>query len=138
MIGTWRRAFWLTGLALAVWLAFSLASCHRKATVESNRGPVSGTVTFDGKPIPAGTITMVSTSDAIFRIMAPLKDGTFSVADTPLGTVSVAVDTEPIAGNSPHQYVKIPPRYSKTETSGLSITIPPGGAKDVKVELKSE
>lgn len=138
MVGILRPLFRITGLALVIWLAFSLSSCHRKAAIESNRGPISGVVTFDGKPIPAGTITMISTSDAIFRITAPLKDGAFVIADAPLGTVSVAVDTEPIAGNSPHQYVKIPQRYSKTETSGLSITIPPGGAKDVRIELKSE
>ena len=105
---------------------------------ENNRGPVSGTVTLDGKPLPGGSITFVLPSDQRYRATALIgRQGGFSVADAPLGKIEVEVETLSYNAMHPQTPLQIPRKYSRRETSGLTIEVGPGSREDVAVELHS-
>jgi hypothetical protein len=123
-----------------LWILIPLViGCQHKPTVESGRTAAGGTVTLDGKPIPAGTVTLVSVKDPLFRVAAAIRQGgVFQVTDAPEGEVRVAVETETIRSIDRKSYVPIPAKYNDTATSGLKATVtrsdPP---PPISIELKS-
>jgi hypothetical protein len=121
-------------LSIAVLL---LGGCGgRGSTREDCRGPVTGTVTIDGKSLAGGSITFVRIDDPRYRLVAPLRpDGTFSVADAPLGRVRVAVETESMRLGVPGAYTPIPEKYGRPDTSGLTATIQQQGGQPILIEL---
>jgi hypothetical protein len=115
-----------------------VAGCHRATPVASDRGPVSGKVTLDDKPLPGGTITFLSPSDARYRATAMIgPHGEFSVADAPLGKVQVTVETLSYSGAKRGNSFPIPPKYAKAETSGLTIEVGPGSREGLAIDLHS-
>jgi len=63
-------------LTVAIILAcFSSASCTHSSTI----APVSGTVTFDGQPLPSGNIVFEPTDDKTQMRQATITDGKFSL-----------------------------------------------------------
>jgi hypothetical protein len=56
------------------------------------KGTVSGTVTLDGQPLPAGNITFIPSKGQ--GAGGTIQDGKYSVADVPAGKVAVTVETE--------------------------------------------
>jgi len=113
--------------------------CSRKLTpVESNRSPISGTVTFDGKPLTGGSITFMSKDDTRYRTTVAIgPEGTFSAADAPQGVLQATVETESLLFSKAPGYVKIPAKYSKPATSGLSVKVEPGQTNTVTFGLQS-
>jgi hypothetical protein len=116
---------------------------------------VSGTVTLDGKPLHAGTITFFDATNSTRS--GEIKDGSFTVRKVATGKVHVAVvaapQPQPAPGggipNAPrHGESKraapgtgapsgaLPARYGNHETSGLEFDIHPAG-RPITVELKS-
>lgn len=79
-----RRFFFLGVFALSVPLA---AGCGGK-------GKVSGTVTLDGQPLPAGTITFVPSTGP--GAAGKIEDGNYSVTGVPVGKVAVTVETDTV------------------------------------------
>jgi hypothetical protein len=72
-------------LALAALpLALALAGCGK------GKGTVSGKVTLDGDPLPAGRILFVGDKG---EASADIKDGQYTANNVPTGNVKVAVDT---------------------------------------------
>jgi hypothetical protein len=106
---------------------------------DSDRGPARGEVTFDGKPLPGGSVTIVAVDDPTRRITAPIRSGgKFQVSDAPLGDVRIAVETGSMQLGMTPLFVSIPSKYSKPEASGLTATInDSSGTEDLKIELKS-
>jgi hypothetical protein len=51
------------------------------------------------------------------------EDGSFFVEDAPIGETRVTIDTESIGPELGSRYVKLPAKYLKPETSGLTITV---------------
>ena len=100
----------------------------------SNRAVAAGTVTYNGAPLPAGTIGFQA-ADGITKTSAMIKGGQFQTDRAPLGELSVTVDTASIQLGNPPAYVPIPERYLDPETSGLKATITESGATDLKFEL---
>lgn len=119
---------------------------------------VSGTVTYKGSALTAGTLTFhSSTSGAATTPIAP--DGSYSLVDLPVGEMTVTVETESAnpkvktetygsgqgkgksmvapapdgAGAPPPkaagQYVKIPDKYSNAKQSDLKVTLVRGKQK---------
>jgi hypothetical protein len=77
------RARWrLSVLALTTLL--SAAGCART-------GIVSGTVTYDGQPLPAGRITFVAADGR--KQSAMIENGVYEVSQVPPGVCKVAVET---------------------------------------------
>lgn len=123
---------------------------------EAKLGPVSGSVTVDGKPVTAGIVTFVA-ADRSNSASAPITpEGTYAIADAPTGEVVISVRTRdaefilgpgagpPVkdpalmgsAGYTPSQkknplYVRTPDRYEDVTKSDLRVTIPKTGGKFV-------
>ena len=135
-------------------LAALLVACTLGCSRDNPRGPVTGKVTLDGRPVTAGRVTFAS-KDLSLSVSAELTpEGTFSIVDAPTGEVVVAIRTKdhatlpmpatkankPAGGGSsdftPNQaknplYVPVPARYEDPVTSGLTTTIPKSGQKFV-------
>ena len=124
---------------------------------------VSGSITYNGKRITAGTIRFHSDATAIYNgTIHP--DGTYSAVDIPSGETVVTIETESVALSQNKQnygagirkegtkmfspapkrpqvkapageYVKIPEKYANPRTSDLIITL--GKGRQTKnLELK--
>ena len=118
------RGLWLLHAALLAALLLPAVGCGRSTRCESNRGPLAGKVMFDEKPLPGGSVTIVSAKDSLYRVTAPIgPQGDFSVGDAPLGEVRVAVETNSMLFNFAAAYVEIPAKYGQPETSGLTATV---------------
>jgi hypothetical protein len=112
------------GVALALVCLFG---CRAKVVTRADRATVSGKVTLAEQPLTGGSISFISTNDAGQRATGILlADGTFAIADVPIGPVRVAVDTEPMRVGAPDRYVKIPAKYANPDTSGFTYEVKPG------------
>ena len=118
-----------------VLVAYALG-CSQKP-VDPNRTTVSGVVTYDGKPLPAGSISFESTEKGI-ATSASINDGAYSTDRAPTGKVAVGVDTASIQYGNPAKFVPIPAKYADSATSGLSIEVTPGLNKNINFDLKRQ
>jgi len=103
-------------------------------------GPVSGQVLYKGKPLPSGAVTFLGPDGLAAN--AEILNGSYKIDRPPLGECKIAVLTVPNAppGGIPNfdpvldtpadgvikprgQYVPIPDRYARPETSGLTFTV---------------
>lgn len=103
--------------------------------VVKDRATAAGTITFDGKPLPAGTIFFLSTNGAADTAVK-IRDGAYFTDRAPVGKNSVIVDTSSIQMGNPAKYVPIPAKYNDTTTSGLSAEIKPGENENVNFSLE--
>ncbi|WP_425617819.1 carboxypeptidase-like regulatory domain-containing protein [Anatilimnocola sp. NA78] len=119
--------------SMLVLLALFICGCSRREVL----GPVSGVVTFDGKPVPGAMVLfqneklgvhMMARADETGRFVVQMANG----AGLPLGEYQVAVSPPiqdhplgPIAAPPPghDDYPNIPKRYRKTTTSKLKLTV---------------
>jgi hypothetical protein len=130
---------WLVSAAMLGTLAILASGCGRNAASDDNRAPLAGKVSFDGKPLPGGSITFVSTEDARYMVTTRIgSQGEFSVANAPQGTVRVMVETEFLLFGNPGAYVKVPERYTRSETSGLTAKVERGQNPPVSFDLRSQ
>lgn len=135
----------------AVWLLPSLMML----TGCGGKGDVSGKVTFDGKPVPAGRVTFLSEVGNKSSFVGTIKDGVYTIVDCPAGPVKISVETFPpraaanpntapagvpqgaMAGfkppenadsfaSPPGQYVQLPPKLADPINSGLTYTVTSG------------
>ncbi len=127
------REHWTWAAAAALlWLS----GCHHQPVVHPDRATVRGAVTFGDQPLPGGSVTFISTADPGQRATGILKsDGTFTIADVPIGPVRVAVDTEPMRFGAPTRFVPIPAKYTRPESSGFSYDVQPGENADALFRL---
>jgi hypothetical protein len=118
---------------------------------KSTTSEVTGKVTYQNNPLPAGQITFYPAKGTP-QSVAIQPDGTYTVTDLEPGEVTVTVSTETLnpekktpdyggrgrGGASPPppdmaggggKYVKIPDKYAKQETSTLKTTISKGKNK---------
>jgi hypothetical protein len=129
-------------------LTVALAGCAPRV------GTVTGTVTFDGEKLQAGTVIFQGGGGSVIKTSPIAEDGTYKIEDFPVGPVLIAVVTRPaplaMAGvdkNLPPpwpgmppddkaprasvlpkvgKYTAIPDRYYKPETSGLGCSVEAG------------
>jgi len=119
----------------------------------SSKGTISGKVTYQGKPLTAGTVTFVPEQGG-GAFMGYIREGQYKVEDVPPGSAKIAVST-PVASNRfigkmqpPPEVLKsavrdmpsadaakqavpeavpIPSRFENPDTSGLTYTVKSGG-----------
>ena len=128
-----RRETTLTAAFLL--LALGLSGCGSSA---EKPYPVSGRVTFQGKPVWAGVIRFSNPQAAVDMTADLRPDGTYEVVRVsgkglPAGTYQVAVlpprRDRPmglIEKSTKHPPVPdIPAKYHQPSTSGLSLTVKP-------------
>jgi hypothetical protein len=70
----------------AGWCALLLAGCS------SSQGTITGKITYQGKPLPAGTVTFVPTQGG-HAVTSEIQDGEYKVTKVPVGLVKIAVTT---------------------------------------------
>ena len=122
---------WCLGV-LAV-LGFALSGCGES---REKPQPVFGKVTFQGKPVSAGTIRFSNPQAAIDMTADLRSDGTYEIvtahgAGLPEGTYQVAITPPridvPLIGPPPKtpECRDIPAKYRQPSTSGLTLTLKP-------------
>jgi len=124
------------GLALA---AVCVGGCGKR----SGWGEMTGKVTFQGKPLPAGRIVFVCQDADKTVISAEIRDGVYYVSKIPAGRATVGITSSEPSGDatpgipSPPPDPKAPPpparsalaipeRYGSPETSGLAYDVAKG------------
>jgi hypothetical protein len=110
--------------------------CGAKPHVDPNRTQVSGSVSFDGQPLKAGSISFDSTESGIGTMVTIREGGVYSTDRVPLGANVVTIETESLQFGSPHLYTKIPATYADPSKSGLKVDIQPGVNENVNFDLK--
>ena len=143
--------------SVAMLLLFTLAGCAGETgPAKEEVVPVSGTLTYQGKPLPYFAITFlpsdgrraaVGTTDELGNFTMGTNDlgdgvppGTNKVAvtfagppsDAPPGQESVIDDP----AQMPKPAVAIPKKYHNPETSGLTVEVPPDGLVGYALELE--
>jgi hypothetical protein len=113
-----------------------LTGCGGSTQKDESRTQVSGVVTFDGKPLPAGTLTFKSKTSPIAAQVAIRAEGKYSTDRVPLGMNQVSVETESLQTGSPSFYTPIPAKYTEYTTSGFEVEIKPGVNENVNFDLK--
>ncbi len=109
--------------------------------------PVSGRVTFQGKPVAAGMIRFSDPQAGIDMLARIGGDGGYDVVmdrgrGLPAGSYQVAVmpplapvQIGPIKSHQPRQFLDIPAKYRRPSSSGLTFTVQPGlGNFDVDMQ----
>ncbi|HTU17057.1 MAG TPA: hypothetical protein VMG10_03280 [Gemmataceae bacterium] len=124
-------------LALEVILLAALAT----TACGKGEGKVSGVVTYQGKPVSAGTVLFVG--DDKMPARGPIhSDGSYQVNHVPTGNVKIAVLVPP---PSPAPYTKdpqrpppsvaIPPKYMNADTSEMTYKVSSGSqTHDLKLK----
>lgn len=130
------RSRWLCFLG-GMLLAAMLLGCRLRT------GEISGKVTYQGKPLPSGRISLFCEGGEKPVLSQMVSDGAYAFSQVPIGKAQVTVITfqsrhDPIPGEpevkSPPPpdipaapasgpYVPIPARYRMPDTSGLAVTI---------------
>ena len=109
-----------------------------------NEGAVSGTVMYQGKPLPMGTVSFLDSSNQ-WLASAPINKGKYEIrGKVPVGPIKITVTTpgsSKAGGRPPNvraknklgepfpQVIPIPAKYSSADSSGLTYTVKPGENK---------
>ena len=128
------------GVVLSL-LLVGVSGCAEK------KGDVSGLVSFNGSPLPAGKITFICEGGDKPVLIADIRDGKYEIKGIPVGTVKITVathkpskagerppglgptqrpDSEETPPAQPEKYVAIPQRYGNVDGSNLTYDVKPG------------
>lgn len=134
----------MKGTTLCIWIGWTTfglllaAGCGQKGPATY---PVSGTVTFDGQPIPEGRISFIPEGGKAAPDSVPIQNGQFQLrvkagrhrveitADRPTGKI------DPVMGMAPRECY-IPACYNSQ--SILTAEVKPDGPNQFPFELKSQ
>jgi hypothetical protein len=131
-----RSLRFVTRLALSVGL-LSMVACSYSAPKYENRAEVTGTVTYQGKLLLGGSVTMASKDNPSMMGVSPIReDGTFAFGDAPLGAVVISVSTDAVKVGNPSKYTEIPAKYGDAATSGLTAEIKADGNGPLDLKLE--
>ena len=137
-----RIRYWA---ALTALIAGAISSgCSRPP--ENPSGKVSGTITFQGKPITQGTVLFELKGGGAGGAAALDLEGKFSLVDAlPVGSYVIAVApplpnpddvAKPGFGSAPVVKTEIPQKYRSPTTSDLSTEIKEGENPPLTLDLK--
>jgi hypothetical protein len=130
-------------LALAVVVAFS--GCGSSDPYAVKTVSAAGTVTYQGKPVPKGTILFQPVDENGRPASGTIEDGKFTLSTYSEGDGAVpgkhmvaVVATEEVKTRDGDTSVKylIPEQYASAETSGVEVEVPSGGSSDLQVAFK--
>lgn len=121
---------------LALVLISTILGCGPNQPDDPNRSTISGAVTLNGKPLPAGTITFKAAEGYIATTVSINEGGRYSTTRAPIGANGVSIDTESLRFGYPAGYVPIPAKYADPSTSGFKVDVKAGENENVNFELK--
>ncbi len=130
-------------LSFAALLVLGVVGCG------GGKADVTGKVTLNNQPIPWGRITFVSEAGNKPAISSPIRNGTFTIKDCPVGKAKISIESwearapnrnvpESMKGFKPPEgvdepppevigkYVPIASRYTSPDTSGLEYQVKRG------------
>ncbi len=113
-------------------------------------GEVSGTVSYQGKLLPSGTVTFFNQDNQIVGASS-INAGKYTIRKVPAGPVKITVITLPASEKGtvekskvapppkgmpvPPESIAIPSKYGNPEQSGLTYEVR-SGPQDYSIELK--
>lgn len=95
---------------------------EKKPEADAGAGSVTGKVTYKGKPLPGGTVTLTG-KDGKAVSGAIVEDGSYTVRAVKPGTYTMTVDTSAAKGKA---FVAIPEKYKEADKSGLTVEVKEG------------
>jgi len=112
-------------LLFSVIALMATIGCGPNRAARPDRAIVTGTVTYQGKPVPGGIITFTGangdTEGGMLR-----ENGAFYVENAPVGENKVTVDPEQIKPELGSRYVKLPEKYLNPDTTDLTFKVEAG------------
>jgi hypothetical protein len=138
---------------LTAWIG-GLTGCGSRGGNLPRTVPAEGVVTLDGKPVEGAQVVLVPAGEAVtgaygvtdargrFSLRAfEQKEGAIpgDYLVQVSKTIEVRLKGPPVDGGDPVRFEHgVPARYTNAQTSGLKVTIPDTGKKDIQLELKSK
>jgi hypothetical protein len=111
--------------------------CNRAPKTRPGWANVSGTVTYEGKPLPGGEVMWCTVKDGISIARGgPIREGGTFALDTPTGPATIAIQVADLKKAQPGRYVEIPAKYADAQKSGLTYEAKEGDNKHVTFDLK--
>ena len=111
-------------LGVSLFLALSAVGCGGRGGLAE----VSGTVTFHGQKLNTGTVTFQSAEKPYATSGQIQPDGTYKIADAPVGPVKIGVKTLNFAAMNARPGMKAAGANVPQETKPPEGMAPPGGA----------
>lgn len=125
----------LGAVLLASALSAAIVGCSKHEQTLKDRAIISGVVIYDGKPLPAGTITFQA-ADGTTTTAVPIREGgKYSTPRAPLGKNAVSISTISVQYGNPAAYVAIPDKYGDPKLSGLTTDVQAGTNQNVDFNL---
>lgn len=128
--GAWRVGIGVS-LCLVLTVLVTGLGCNRSS--DGPIGQISGTVTYEGRPVSEGMVCFSSGANGVFINVPLQEDGTYVVIRAkgqglPVGNYLVTVIPPPpdgpmVPGKVPQKYPNIPQKYRNPKTSGLSFAV---------------
>lgn len=97
------------------------------------KGTVTGKVTVDGKPLPAGKIAFIPKSGS--GVGGEIKDGQYKVEKVPPGTVNVTVETQSLRTRIDSLTVAAQ-QFSQTQAPPPGVKMPENARESLEQEKK--
>jgi hypothetical protein len=111
------------------------AGCGNSTTTRPNWAIVSGTVSYQGRALPAGDVLISPDADPTVFASGKIKDGRFAL-QAPIGPAKVGFQTADVKVGQPDLYVEIPLKYGDPHQSGLTCEVKSGENSDLKFDLQ--
>ena len=123
-----KRNVWSGRLANCLGLFVCVCWCTGCGTGEPPTGSIAGKVTFKGRPLTTGVITLVNEEAGLGASGELDASGNFRIESIQTGQYEVAVHRPPPPPESGAKPVKlgIPEKYLDVETSDLTATVEEG------------
>jgi hypothetical protein len=127
------NAFGAIRAALGLLLAVLVAGCNNRPS----SGAVSGSVSYDGKPLDNGSITFYPVDGSSPTAGGFIKNGKYTVLKVPAGMSKVTISGSKVVGqkklydtpNSPIAPITedpLPPKYKDSSKTELTFDVKPG------------
>jgi hypothetical protein len=124
-------------LILVVGFLLWTSGCTHQSPNRADRATLTGSVSYQGKPLPGGSVAGVSTQDPLIGCSGIIgSDGTFGIQNAPFGPMKIAVNTEALKMVDSTRYVPIPAKYTDPETSGITADIKANEANTIEIKLE--
>jgi hypothetical protein len=130
---------------LALVVVAALPGCGGGDPYKVRTVSAAGTVTYQGQPVKKGTILFEPQDEKGRSASGTIEDGKFALTTYREGDGAVAekhavavVATEEQKtkdGDTGVKYI-IPESYASPQSSGVTVEVPPGGSRDLRVDIK--